>query len=114
MKLKKVKPKSIIISLVLVTLLFFSLSLSVQAGGSFYEPSIMNRFIVYKGGSDYTPDRWSYPFDIGNGKVKTISFSYLFGSSKDLVMYYGEVSEVHEKKHKEKNKKKKSDMAVEA
>ena len=29
-------------------------------------------------------------------------------------IYYGEVSEVHEKKHKEKNKKKKSDMAVEA
>lgn len=54
-----------------------------------YMPNFMDKYTVYKNGSNYIPDLSSYPFDTPS--AKSISFDKLYGDNKLLIEYCGEI-----------------------
>lgn len=86
--IKNVKFKNVILLFILIFTLLFILN-DFAYGKAFQEASFLNRYEVYTGGDNYFPATDDYPFT--ESSATSIAFPDLYGSSKDLFEYYGEI-----------------------
>lgn len=78
-----------LIALTMVLISLLAVVIPVYAAGSnFHKPSFLNRYEVFSGESNYSPDTEGYPF---NGTATSIGFDSLYGDSKGFWTYLGEV-----------------------
>lgn len=85
-KLNKKIKLTIILSFMI---LIISFSVVLASGSNFQLPLFLNKYEVYTGGSNYSPNYSNYPFN--KNTVKAIGFDVLYGSDKVFLKYKGEV-----------------------
>lgn len=80
--------RTTIISFLMCFFVFGSIIYVQAADGTFQLPSFLNRYDVYRGTDDYTPNTDEYPFNL---KATKVSFGKLYGSNKSFFEYMGEI-----------------------
>lgn len=87
---KNISIKKIAMSIVVILILFISNSVIAMASGSNFQlPSFLDRYDVYSGGSNYTPNYSEYPFN--KNETTAIGFDKLYDTNKSFFKYKGEV-----------------------
>ena len=87
---KRISIKRIFLSLIVCILTFSFMNITVMAAGSNFQlPSFLDRYDVYSGGSNYTPNLTNYPFN--KSDVTSIGFDKLYNYDKSFFEYKGEV-----------------------
>lgn len=84
--------KKVIISIIAIFAIMFTLAGTcniVTAAGSSFQLPKLNKYEVYKGGDDSTPDYNSYPFN--STGIISVGFDSLYGVNKSLLTYLGEI-----------------------
>ena len=87
---KRVSLKFLITSLITILTILFLASGVEASGGAYITTSGNDQTKVYSGEDYYTPDITDYPLT-SKGTIHSIGFDTLYGSSKDLFEYHGEV-----------------------
>ena len=83
------------ISLILIfsfVMLFLGYVKVFASGSNFQLPSFLDKYEVYSGGNNYTPNYSDYPFN--KNTVEAIGFNKLYSSDKGFFKYKGEVSNI--------------------